>query len=61
MEALPWPSRSPDLNLIEETCGMISSRVYHGTQPSNLDHLCQKIDEAISYYNLHSKYYSIAL
>ena len=35
--------------------------MYDGLQPTYLDHLRQKIGEAINYYNLHCKYYSEAL
>ena len=61
IEVLPWPSRSPDLNLIENLRVLTSSRVYDGPRPTNLDDLCQKFDEAVSFYNLHCKYYSEAL
>ena len=42
IEMLPWPSRSPDLNFIENVWGLNSSRVYDGPQPTNLDDLWQK-------------------
>ena len=37
IEVLPWPRRSPDLSLIENVWGLISSRMYNGPQPINLD------------------------
>ncbi len=41
--------------------GIISSHVYDGPQPTNLDHLCQKIDEVVNYSNLHCNFFSEAL
>ena len=35
IEVLPWPSRSLDLNLIENVWVLICSRVYNGPQPTN--------------------------
>ena len=61
IEELPRPSRSPDIYLIENVWGLISSRVYDCPQPTNLDDLCQKIVETVNYYNLHFKNYSKAL
>jgi len=30
IQVLPWPARSPDLNLIEKVCAMMSRMVYAG-------------------------------
>ena len=43
---------------IENVWGLISSRVHDSPQPTNLDHLCQKNDEAAKYSNSHCNYYS---
>ena len=47
MEVLPWPSRIPDLNLVENAWGMMSFRMKDGRQPSHLA-LCQKFEEAVN-------------
>lgn len=48
---LDWPSRSPDLNLIENCWSMIASRVYDGPQYNNIDDLWAAIDDAVTDLN----------
>ena len=42
IEVLLWPSRSPDLSLIENVWEMISSRLYDGTQPKLISFVSEK-------------------
>ena len=40
VEVLPWPARSPDLNIIENVWGYLSRKVYeNGTQYNNINEL----------------------
>lgn len=53
VELLDWPSRSPDLNLIENCWSMISNIVYDGRQYENKCDLWTGIDAAVSHINAH--------
>lgn len=55
IELLPWPSRSPDLNIIENCWSMISQRVYDGPQFSNTDDLWTAIDAAVTDLNVNHR------
>ena len=51
VELLDWPSRSPDLNLIENCWSMIASIVYDGQQYESARDLWAAIDSAVSTIN----------
>lgn len=55
VELLDWPSRSPDLNLIENCWSMISNIVYDGKQYESANDLWGAIDSAVSYINAHKQ------
>ena len=46
IELLPWPSRSPEINIIENVWSMLSSRVYAGPQPKKNQELEERVFEA---------------
>lgn len=51
IKLLDWPSRSPDLNLIENCWSMLSSIVYDGKQYASKGELWDAIDSAVSLIN----------
>ena len=50
---LPWSSRSPNLNIIENVWSMLSSRVHDGPQPKNKQELEERVFEAVDHMNSH--------
>lgn len=51
VELLPWPSRSPDLNIIENIWSMLSNIVYDGRQFEKESELWAAIDAATTDLN----------
>lgn len=51
VELLPWPARSPDLNIIENCWAYLSERVYDGPQYTSRESLLEAIDEAVTRLN----------
>lgn len=56
IELLEWPSKSPDINIVEDIWHIISSKVYDGPQFLNKSDLVSKICHAISEINIHERY-----
>lgn len=55
VELLPWPSRSPDLNIIENVWSMLARIVYDNRQYANSDDLWSAIDAAATEININQR------
>ena len=55
IELLPWPSRSPDLNIVENIWSMLSMRVYDGRQFNNKDEIWQAVDASTNDINVNAR------
>lgn len=55
VQLLDWPSRSPDLNIIENCWSMIAHEVYDGQQFSSVADLWDAIDRAVSHINAYKR------
>ena len=56
IKVIKWPSRSPDLNIVEDIWKMISSRVYDGPQFDNKQKLAEKVIDTINNINKKSRH-----
>ena len=56
VQVLPWPSKSPDINLIEHIWGILKDRVYDGTKIFNKKQLKDRIISAIAFYDKNYKF-----
>jgi len=54
-EVIEWPSRSPDINLMENIWKMLSDIVYSDNQPKNTKELKEKIFEAVDVINTENR------
>lgn len=48
---IPWPSKSPDINIVENIWKAISDIVYDGNQPKSIPELRIKVNEAVNIIN----------
>jgi len=53
--SMPWPARSPDINIVEDAWKMISDIVYDGPQFHNKEELVEAITSAICHINSHDR------
>ena len=51
IKIIDWPSKSLDLNIVENVWKIISDLVYDGNQPKNVIELREKINEAVDIIN----------
>ena len=57
VEFLPWPSRSPDLNIIENVWSMLNSKIYDDPQPKHRHDLEERVFEALDHMISHLSEY----
>lgn len=50
-ERIDWPSKSPDINLMENIWKMLSDLIYSNSQPKNLKNLKERLFEAVDQIN----------
>ena len=48
---IDWPSKSPDINIVENIWKMLSDIVYDGNQPRSIKELRQKVHDAADVIN----------
>ena len=61
VNVLEWSALSPDINLMEDICRMLSNIVYEDIQPINLIDLEEKVINAVGEINMHRRHVSLGL